>query len=66
MASDDFSYLLQERPGAYIFIGNDDGPDACVVHNPGYDFNDDILALGASYWVRVVEAKLASGFASPS
>jgi hippurate hydrolase len=59
MASEDFSYMLAVCPGAYINIGNGDGPDACMVHNPGYDFNDEILALGASYWVRLAEAKLA-------
>jgi len=59
MASEDFSFMLQVCPGAYINIGNGDGPEACMVHNPGYDFNDEILALGASYWSRLVETKLA-------
>lgn len=59
MASEDFSYMLETCPGAYINIGNGAGEGDCQVHNPGYDFNDDILPLGASYWVRLVEAKLA-------
>jgi len=59
MASEDFSYMLHKCPGAFINIGNGDGPEACMVHNPGYDFNDEILALGASYWTRLVETRLA-------
>ncbi len=63
MASEDFSYMLEACPGAYIYIGNGDetgqGGEACQVHNPGYDFNDEILPLGASYWTRLVEIKLA-------
>ncbi|MDP6708526.1 MAG: M20 aminoacylase family protein [Alphaproteobacteria bacterium] len=59
MASEDFSYMLDACPGAYINIGNGDGEGTCQVHNPGYDFNDEILALGASYWSRLVETRLA-------
>ncbi len=59
MASEDFSYMLDACPGAYINIGNGDGEGTCMVHNPGYDFNDDILSLGASYWSRLVETRLA-------
>jgi len=59
MASEDFSFMMQKRPGAFINIGNGDGPESCMVHNPGYDFNDKILALGAIYWVKLVETKLA-------
>ena len=55
MGSEDFAYMLQEKPGAYIWIGNGDGEGSCMVHNPGYDFNDEILTLGASYWVRLAE-----------
>ena len=58
MASEDFSYMLNARPGAYIQIGNGDGAGGCEVHNPGYDFNDAILPLGASLFVRLVERKL--------
>ncbi len=63
MASEDFSYMLEKRPGAYIQIGNGDGADgaggACEVHNPGYDFNDAALPLGASLFARLAERKLA-------
>jgi hippurate hydrolase len=59
MASEDFSFMMQKRPGAYINIGNGDGPESCMVHNPGDDFNHKLLPLGASYWVKLVEAKLA-------
>ena len=59
MASEDFSYMLNERPGAYIFVGNGAGEGGCEVHNPGYDFNDQALPFGAAYFVNVVEKKLA-------
>jgi amidohydrolase len=59
MASEDFSYMLKRSPGAYIRIGNGDEPGACQVHNPGYDFNDAILPLGASLFARLAERKLA-------
>jgi hippurate hydrolase len=61
MASEDFSAMLAERPGAYIQIGNGDRPGGCEVHNPGYDFNDAILPLGASLFARLVERRLAPG-----
>jgi amidohydrolase len=60
MASEDFSYMLEKVPGAFINIGNGGGEGGCEVHNPGYDFNDDILPLGATLWARVVETKLAT------
>ncbi len=50
--------MLEERPGCYAFIGI--GEDRAMCHSPRYDFNDDILALGASYWVRLVETTLAA------
>ena len=59
MASEDFSYMLERRPGAYIQIGNGDGEGNCEVHNPGYDFNDAALPLGASLFARLAERKLA-------
>jgi metal-dependent amidase/aminoacylase/carboxypeptidase family protein len=59
MASEDFSQMLNQRPGAYIRIGNGDAPGACQVHNPGYDFNDEALPIGASLFVQIVERKLA-------
>lgn len=58
MGSEDFAYMLQEKPGAYIWIGNGDGEGSCMVHNPGYDFNDEILPLGATWFVRMVEKSL--------
>jgi hippurate hydrolase len=59
MASEEFSYMLEKRPGAYIRIGNGDGDGSCEVHNPGYDFNDAALPLGASLFARLAETKLA-------
>jgi hippurate hydrolase len=55
MGSEDFSFMLERRPGAYIAVGNGDTP---FCHNPGYDFNDAILPLGASLYARLVERKL--------
>ena len=60
LGSEDFAYMLEQKPGCYLFIGNGSGKGGCVIHNPAYDFNDDILALGASYWVRLTEQYLAS------
>src|SRR5437763_1067785 len=59
MASEDFSYMLERVPGAYIQIGNGDGEGGCEVHNPGYDFNDAALPFGAALFVRLVERRLA-------
>ncbi len=53
--SEDFSFLLEKCPGSYLIIGNGDGEGGCMVHNPGYDFNDDCLATGAAYWVQLAE-----------
>jgi hippurate hydrolase len=55
MASEDFAYLLEHCPGSYLSIGNGDGAQHCSLHNPGYDFNDASLAIGASYWVKLAE-----------
>jgi amidohydrolase len=52
MGGEDFSYMLEARPGAFVFIGNGDGPG---LHNPSYDFNDAIIPFGCSYWARLVE-----------
>jgi hippurate hydrolase len=57
--SEDFAYMLEQKPGCYFTIGNGDGQGGCMVHNPGYDFNDAILPIGASYWVKLVERFLA-------
>lgn len=58
--SEDFAFWLEQVPGCYLIIGNGDGEGGCMVHNPGYDFNDQILPLGASYWVRLVEHYLGA------
>jgi amidohydrolase len=59
MASEDFSYMLEQVPGCYINIGNGEGETSCEVHSPSYDFNDRALPLGASFFVRLVETRLA-------
>ena len=59
MASEDFSYMLEKRPGAYIQIGNGDGEGACEVHNPSYDFNDAALPLGSALFCHLVEKHLS-------
>ncbi len=67
MGSEDFAYMLQEKAGCYVFIGNGDGEHRslghglgpCNLHNPSYDFNDELLPIGASYWVRLAEEFLA-------
>ncbi len=56
MGSEDFGWMLQRRPGSYLFIGN--GVGQPMVHNPAYDFNDDILLTGAAYWAALVESWL--------
>jgi len=68
MGSEDFAFLLQQLPGSYCFIGNGDGEHRglghgtgpCMLHNASYDFNDGVLAIGATYWVRLVETALAA------
>ena len=72
MGAEDFAYMLQARPGAYCFIGNGDGAhrskyagsghDAgpCTLHNPRYDFNDDLIPLGGTYWVNLARRWLSS------
>ncbi len=71
MGAEDFSFFLQEKPGAYFFIGNGDGGHRhayspidhglgpCTLHNPHYDFNDEVLPLGATLWVRLAQRWLA-------
>ena len=53
--SEDFAFMLLEKPGAYILIGNGDGKGGCMIHHSSYDFNDRILPLGASYWIQLAE-----------
>ena len=63
MGAEDFAFMLQAKPGAYCFIANGDGAHRemghgagpCMLHNPSYDFNDDLIPLGATYWVRLAE-----------
>ena len=59
MGSEDFAFMLHERPGSFLCIGNGVGEDGCMVHNPHYDFNDANLPVGAAYWARLVERFLA-------
>ncbi len=64
MGAEDFAYMLQAKPGAYCFIANGDGEHRemghgggpCMLHNPSYDFNDDLIPLGGTYWVQLAEA----------
>jgi amidohydrolase len=58
MASEDFSFMLERVPGCYVNIGNGEGESGCEVHNPGYDFNDRALPLGAAFFARLVETRL--------
>ncbi|MFP6682930.1 MAG: M20 aminoacylase family protein [Gammaproteobacteria bacterium] len=59
--SEDFGFMLEEKPGCYIFIGNGSSDGGCLLHNPHYDFNDEIIPIGASYWVELVEQELEVG-----
>ncbi|QHE75165.1 M20 aminoacylase family protein [Hydrogenophaga sp. PBL-H3] len=67
MGAEDFAYMLQARPGCYAFIANGDGAHRemghgggpCMLHNPSYDFNDDLIPLGATYWVQLAEKWLS-------
>ena len=59
MGSEDFAFMLHERPGCYLWIGNGARDGGCMLHNPRYDFNDSILPVGASYWARLAESVLA-------
>jgi len=58
MGSEDFAYMLRARPGCYVWLGNGMAEGGCMLHNPGYDFNDDVLPIGASYWATLVEQVL--------
>jgi metal-dependent amidase/aminoacylase/carboxypeptidase family protein len=61
MGSEDFAFMLQKRPGAYIYIGAGEGENDPLLHNPYYDFNDSILSLGAAYWIALVKQQLHAG-----
>jgi hippurate hydrolase len=58
MGGEDFSYMLLERPGAYVWLGQGGGPGGCFLHNPNYDFNDEVIPLGAGYLAALVEESL--------
>jgi hippurate hydrolase len=58
MGGEDFSYMLQARPGAYVFLGQGGAQGGCLLHNPAYDFNDDVIPLGAGYLAALVEEAL--------
>jgi len=58
MGSEDFAFMLQQKAGCYIWIGNGSSENSCLLHNPHYDFNDNILSIGAAYWVKLVETVL--------
>jgi metal-dependent amidase/aminoacylase/carboxypeptidase family protein len=58
MGAEDFSYMLREKPGCYVWLGNGPGTGGCTLHNPHYDFNDELLTLGVSYWVNLVHRAL--------
>ena len=58
MGGEDFAFMLQARPGCYLWIGNGPGEGGCMLHNPHYDFNDEVLPIGASYWAKLVETAL--------
>jgi len=58
MGGEDFSYMLQARPGAYVWLGQGGGPGGCFLHNPGYDFNDEVIPLGAGYLAALAEESL--------
>ncbi|MBI5781187.1 MAG: amidohydrolase [Rhodocyclales bacterium] len=59
MGAEDFAFFLQHRPGAYVWIGNGEGEGGCLLHSPHYDFNDEILPLGAAYWAMLATRVLA-------
>jgi hippurate hydrolase len=56
MGAEDFAYMLEQRPGAFVFVGNG---DSAGLHHPSYNFNDDAIVYGSSYWIRLVETQLA-------
>jgi len=66
MSAEDFAHMLKVRPGCYAFIGNGDGdhrmpdhgPGPCIIHNTSFDFNDEIIPIGTSYWARLIETAM--------
>jgi hippurate hydrolase len=60
MGAEDFAFMLEQKPGCYVWIGNGPSDNERVLHSPHYDFNDEVLPIGASYWARLVETTLAA------
>lgn len=58
MGAEDFAYMLREKPGCYVWLGNGPGTGGCTLHNPHYDFNDQLLTLGVAYWAHLVRRAL--------
>nr|MBL8456204.1 amidohydrolase [Zoogloeaceae bacterium] len=58
MGAEDFAFFLQRKPGCYVWIGNGTSEGGCMLHNPRYDFNDEIIPIGAAYWVGLVHKLL--------
>ena len=58
MGAEDFSFMLQKRPGCYVWVGAGPSDQGRNLHSPHYDFNDEVLPIGASYWVRLAETAL--------
>jgi hippurate hydrolase len=59
MGAEDFAYLAKVVPACYVWLGNGPGEGGCMLHSPHYDFNDDIIATGIRYWVRLAGRALA-------
>jgi hippurate hydrolase len=59
MGAEDFSYMLEAVPGSYIWMGTGSGDAPAPLHSSHYDFNDEVLPLGVSYWAKLVETRLA-------
>ena len=60
MGAEDFAYFLLEKPGAYVWVGNGPGEGGCMLHNPNYDFNDEVLPAGVAYWCALVQRLLGA------
>ncbi len=60
MTGEDFAFMLEKKPGCYVWLGTGTGPDTPNIHSPQYDFNDDALAIGTSYWVTLAEQQLGT------
>ena len=61
MGAEDFSYMLQKKPGCFVWLGAGPTSDGHVLHNERYDFNDRLLPLGAEFWIRLVQSELPAG-----